>query len=362
MEEAQRRIDEWIEQGSTFRYLNLSGLGLTDDQVPPLPDRLQGVDISRNQLTQIPALPQSLRDLTASGNQIERINDGDLPPSLARLFLIANPLTYLSEGSFQPLTNLRSLYISHTQLTRLPQLPDSIEHLECVDCQLTQIQNLPGRLQYFLCYDNQLTSLPPIGEMLREINCSRNRLTKLPTFPPHSQLRRLYANSNQIKTIPILPDSLQGFDVSNNPLIEPFKTIVADHRGGEESMRQTRQRIREAWASLNAMKTGARNALRLKAALGKTYNGPLAIAGIKGKIGSMLMGETVPGRPERLENRASAVKRFTVNRPFEPLPGLPPRAFPRGYPNHSLPNANANARRRKTRRGGGKKRRTRRRY
>ena len=55
MEEAQRRIDEWVRVNDTTKSLDLSNLGLTE--LPPLPTHLTVLYCYSNKLTELPSLP-----------------------------------------------------------------------------------------------------------------------------------------------------------------------------------------------------------------------------------------------------------------------------------------------------------------
>ena len=104
MDEAKKRIQECIDSKST--KLDLSDLGLT--VLPSLPESLQKLYCSYNQLTE---LPHSVLE-------------------------VRNGVTYF-----------------------LP-LPDSLQSLHCSSNQLSVIPSLPLSLQVLFCSNNQLTRLP----------------------------------------------------------------------------------------------------------------------------------------------------------------------------------------------------------
>ena len=61
MEEAQRIIAEWLDEGSPDIILELAGLNLTE--LPELPDEITVLDCSHNQITKLPQLPDGLTAL-----------------------------------------------------------------------------------------------------------------------------------------------------------------------------------------------------------------------------------------------------------------------------------------------------------
>lgn len=80
-------------------------------------------------------------------------------------------------------TDLRYLSISGLGIQELPQLPDTLDVLDCHTNQLTKIHKLPRYLKSLRCYSNQITELPPLPEGLREILCHENRITQFPELP-----------------------------------------------------------------------------------------------------------------------------------------------------------------------------------
>jgi len=112
-----------------FRQLN---------SLQKLPDSLQKLDCSNNQLTVLPKLPKSLKILYCYWNQLTVL------PKLPKSFQI--------------------LKCSNNQLSVLPNLPKSLKKIYCGNNKLTILPNLPKSLKILYCHNNQLTSLPePIG-------------------------------------------------------------------------------------------------------------------------------------------------------------------------------------------------------
>lgn len=125
----------------------------------PLPDRLENLNLSQNDL---PLIPENF-----------------IPKSVTRLWLQDNLLTHLPKSFPANQTNLIYLNLDRN---RLEELPD-------------------------------LSELP-----IRWLRLNHNRLTKLPALP--ESLERLYLNNNNLQTLPDLPAGLKHLSLSDNPLRE----------------------------------------------------------------------------------------------------------------------------------------------
>jgi Leucine-rich repeat (LRR) protein len=106
-------------------------------------------------------------------------------------------------------------------------LPASLTHLKCYGSeqfsQLKDLPELPNSLQYLDCCDNRLTSLPELPESLKYLNCSDNILTTLPELP---KLDVLYCNNNLLGTLPDVPESLKSLYCFDNKYIDKnFKDL-----------------------------------------------------------------------------------------------------------------------------------------
>ena len=144
LEDAQEKIDAWIQQGDVTKPLILSWLGLTT--LPALPPTLQELWCAGNKLTSLPTLPSTLQSLWCDNNQLTSLPS--LPPTLEELFCQNN------------------------QLTSLPTLPSNLQLLWCNNNQLTSLHELLPTLWYTLwwlkCYDNPLETPILIHETLEE--------------------------------------------------------------------------------------------------------------------------------------------------------------------------------------------------
>jgi Leucine-rich repeat (LRR) protein len=148
-------------------------------------------------------------------------------------------LTYIP--SLERFYKLKELNCSWNQLTKLPNLPYTLEILDCsdnlilnipylsnklqiLDCsnnKLTNISNLPNTLKILYCFNNNIYNIPHIPNMLQILNCNNNQITKLPTLS--NSLKELYCCNNKLTRLPNLPYKLRYMYCNNNHL--PFEDI-----------------------------------------------------------------------------------------------------------------------------------------
>ena len=171
--------------------------------------------LSGRELTAVPpevASLQALRGLDLSGNKLEK-----LPDFLARLPNLE--LLDLRNNQLGELPDLRQLKLkrldlSENQLTRVANLPPTLEELYLSQNQLTTAQGLAELKSLRLLHlgGNKLTELPDdLGTLvnLEELNVSDNQLTRLPaTFSDLDRLQTLIARKNKLTEL--------GFDPARN--------------------------------------------------------------------------------------------------------------------------------------------------
>jgi hypothetical protein len=83
--------------------------------------------------------------------------------------------------------------------------------------QLKSLPVLPNTIQTLICYNNQLETIPSLPENLERLFCANNRLQSLPKLP--KSLITLSCNNNQLQTLPELPRKLFMMNCDKNPLI-----------------------------------------------------------------------------------------------------------------------------------------------
>jgi Leucine-rich repeat (LRR) protein len=194
-----------------LKILECNGNKLTE--LPTLPDKLEKLLCSRNQLTQLPKLPPNLKILECNGNQL-KINLPPLPNNLEELYCSRNQLSSLQERirmknssryfSLPLPENLKILDCNENRLHELSQLPINLEQLNCSNNRFDKLPILPPNLKQLNCSNTYVTELPPLPVDLKIFVCSGcSELTKLPPLPPN--LKELNATSSPIKNFKFQP-------------------------------------------------------------------------------------------------------------------------------------------------------------
>ena len=159
-------------------------------------------------------------------NGITNITDTDLPSQI--LYPIEDPnfLAYLQENYPQTIVNdsldidatggITFMYISELELTDIDGIKffTDLSFLICNSNQLTSLPELPQGLISIECMQNQLTSLPELPQSLNHLYCVENQITNLPELP--QSLLGLYCSSNELTSLPELPEGLKMIDCTQN--------------------------------------------------------------------------------------------------------------------------------------------------
>jgi hypothetical protein len=124
----------------------------------------------------------------------------------------------LSQGKIidliNELTGLYGLKIISRVIKQLPSLPDSLQELNCRDCEeLENLPKLPDTLQELNCSRSRMNQLPQLPITLKVLNCSSfHNLEQLPKLP--DTLQELNCSNSLIEELPQLPESLQKLNCS----------------------------------------------------------------------------------------------------------------------------------------------------
>lgn len=206
--EAEDRVRGW---------LSLSHLGLSDADMPAIPESCKYLNISHNRLTKIPKLPAGLVSLVCSHNKLTSL--------------------CLSE------TSIEDLNCSDNSALAVLELPTSLRQLECrycnleslfvpsnctiVNCSYNGLRHLDVQDSHWLhmlnCSHNLLKTLR-IGDWpaLWNFNCSYNMLKRLDSLHHSSHLSYLNIADNEFVELPAgLSDNLRLLDCTSN-YIEEF--------------------------------------------------------------------------------------------------------------------------------------------
>jgi Leucine-rich repeat (LRR) protein len=115
--------------------------------------------------------------------------------------------------------NISALYIYNLNITDLTGLEYCINliTLDCSTNQLTSLPALPNSLTSLSCYNNQLNSLPTLPSSLITLQCGNNQLSSIPVLP--DSLIILGCGGNQLTYLPTLPSNLSELNCGQNQLI-----------------------------------------------------------------------------------------------------------------------------------------------
>ena len=113
---------------------------------------------------------------------IGRINEGFYPKTIPLYDVEYELYIEIMDLGF----NIKGLTFINLNLTKLPELPNSLKTLNCsYNPNLTSLPELPNSLKTLYCNDNQnLSELPELPNSLKKLVCIGNvNLTSLPELP-----------------------------------------------------------------------------------------------------------------------------------------------------------------------------------
>jgi len=104
--------------------------------------------------------------------------------------------------------DILTLDISDKGIQSLPDLTrfKNLKVLDCESNQLTSLPTLPQNLKILNCFDNELTSLPSLPQNLEVLKCSNNKLTSLPTLPQNLKIFNCSENECEFYTSSECPE------------------------------------------------------------------------------------------------------------------------------------------------------------
>ena len=206
-----------LQKNST--YINLSNKGLT--YVPSLKrfTHLKDICLDGNNLTHLPEFPEGIIAIMCARNQIESIEG--LPDSVRRIFAEHNKIKHIHKLP----NDLLSIWVSYNniqtidhippsvfqinfgnnpELTRLPELPDSLMYLRCDGCGLTRLPKLPHGLHLLYISNNPIEFIENIPTKIYELYCRDVPIIdKLNLYKPEGlpQKQTIFFYSNNINKL-----------------------------------------------------------------------------------------------------------------------------------------------------------------
>lgn len=225
--------------------------------IPNLPDELEELNCSFTKIKEIPKLPNSLKELYCTNNNISEIPN--IPINLYHLNCTTTNITklpkiecynrfvflyfaatnvdkipeigdkfkaiHLHDSCYVNLTHinyeLNNLILS-SDITNFEKLSDNIEELFFDNnTNISFLPELPNKLIKLSCINTKLKKIPKLPDTLQELFTDSTCLDELPILP--NSLLKLNCHRCNIKILPNLPNNLIELDCSYNPIIEiPF--------------------------------------------------------------------------------------------------------------------------------------------
>ena len=78
---------------------------------------------------------------------------------------------------------IKNIRFHNINITKLPELPDSIEILKCWDIKISELPKLPNLLRYLNCAITNISFLPELPKSLEVLGCSYTNISELPPLP-----------------------------------------------------------------------------------------------------------------------------------------------------------------------------------
>lgn len=201
------RIENWPAALKVARLSNRQ-LG----QLPPgLPIGCGELYLAGNALKDPPQLPSTLTHLDLSNNFI--LDMGALPEGLEYLNVSSNQLLNLPRI---PRT-LTSLHMAEIGTYRLPALHEGLQELDASRNNITSLTPPPATLRILNLSSNRLQGLPALTPGLVEVDLGNNQLEDMGENLPHG-IQVLKVGHNQLKQLPLLPETITELDASHNAL------------------------------------------------------------------------------------------------------------------------------------------------
>lgn len=112
------------------------------------------------------------------------VNDilSKLSDDITALNLSRHQLKIIPRDCLLRFKNLKRLDLSYNCLQELPNIPESVNNLNCSFNSLTRI-TCTQNLERLFCHCNQLVSIDSIPDSLEFLYCYTNKLTSLPPLP-----------------------------------------------------------------------------------------------------------------------------------------------------------------------------------
>jgi outer membrane protein YopM len=202
---------------NNLKTLKLNFNSLITFKENSLPNSLEHLEVTNNNLTDVKNLPDSIKLLNLSNNSISKITQ--MPSNLEKLVLINNKILSLENVKYSE--KLSEIEIEYNYLEKIPDgLPKSLKGLFLDHNKISVLNNCPEELETLSVDSNQVHTVEKLPENLLELHISNNQLTSLKNLP--NTIEDLHAKNNLLRILKHIPKECGTLDVRNN-LIETVK-------------------------------------------------------------------------------------------------------------------------------------------
>jgi Leucine-rich repeat (LRR) protein len=214
-----------------------------------LPDSLEELIFTNNYTIGIAGLKRGLKRINLSGNDFKNIYC-EIPHTIEHFDISKNKNLALLPKVLN-CCNLRFIDISHTQVSNIDALPDSIEELIATSTQITSINKFPCNLRIFIAYKSNISEINtefPVN--LKEFDIYDNNVSKLPDFP--NSIETIDLSNNKLMELPYFPETITSLDLKCNFSLDIVKikelqekcknaSILYSEKDEEYNLNSTRQ-------------------------------------------------------------------------------------------------------------------------
>ncbi|WP_407907023.1 DUF5503 domain-containing protein [Escherichia coli] len=177
-----------------WKSLDLSGLQLSS--LPPLPEWIEKLSVSHNQLSTI-QVPELCKELDASFNNLTEFPK--MPDDITRIYVNNNLISRID--SFPAKAQI--IFIGQNNLSEIPAIPDVTKDFDCSNNNIKKIHYLPANLEFVSIQHNKIQALPKLGRDLKIFNMGGNPINE--KFERPETLKMLYCSREQEKYITPAP-------------------------------------------------------------------------------------------------------------------------------------------------------------
>ena len=95
---------------------------------------------------------------------------------------------------------IKKIFFRNRDITKLPDLPDSIQLLYCAYSKISELPPLPDSLKELYCYNTNISELPELPKSLEILSCSHTNIKEIPKKFYYKQ-DKTWLKKNKVKKI-----------------------------------------------------------------------------------------------------------------------------------------------------------------